>query len=351
MRESGSDLKAASVYLTVMSADSPRALDPPAQPPPVELTGDESEQIKGSSSGSKERPVSNPMLQPIQSGGDSANTKSAFEITSVSTYQEDLETSMHHNKGASAEAESLGGSVSKREQSESDELDEVSIKSQSFVVEEHAGSEHITVLNETAPNGPVVASGLRRFRRVNKYSRGRWDVEDASETEERPESEQRGSLLNQNSRLGGGAAGGGGGGGGWGAGRESPFVSRKGGSEGGEDGGGAERMEVMCQHSRSSSEVGGQGSDVVAMGDRELHVDQSSTVAEAAPLSRNTSFSSLVIVTEKSVDEEDKEGSRLRDLESETEASVAPVDSSPLMAATHAHSHHDPPESDSGDQE
>ena len=345
MREAGSDHKEASVYLAVMSADSPRALDTPAQPPLVALLGDESEQIKGSSSssGTKERPVSNPLLPPIQSGGDSA--KSAFEITSVSTYQEDLETSMHQNKGASAEAESLAESGSKRGQSESDEMDEMSNKSRSVVVEEHTGSEQITVLNETAPNGPVVASGLRRFRRVNKYSRGRWDVEDASETEERPESEQRGAFLNQNSKLGGGAVGGGGG-----VGRESPLVSRKGGGEGEEGGGGGERMEVMFQHSRSSSEVGGQGSDVAVVGDRELHVDRSSTMAETASLSRNTSFSSLVIATEKSVDGEDKEGSHLRDLESEPETSVAPVDSSPSLLP-HTHAHHNPLGSDSGGDE
>lgn len=298
MRERSSGHKEAPVYLAVMSADS-RAPDTPTQPSVVDAREEGSQQ-----SNVKERATAHPST-PSGVMGDprsSENTKSAFEITSVITYQEDLETSMHHHKGVSAEAESFSEGAKKRGQSESSETEELN-RTQSVVVEEYI-SEKLLPLESTS-NGPVMASGLRRFRRVNNYVRGRWEVQDASETEERQESEQRGALSNQNAKNGGG-----------GLGRESPFSVRKG--VGGEGGG-----EMVHEHSRSSSELGGQGPDITISGDRDIHLDRSSTVAETASLSRNTSFSSLITAVDKSVDGEEKEQTRLKELEGEPEEVIS----------------------------
>lgn len=309
MRERSSGHKEAPVYLAVMSADS-RAPDTPTQPSVVDAREEGSQQ-----SNVKERATAHPST-PSGVMGDprsSENTKSAFEITSVITYQEDLETSMHHHKGVSAEAESFSEGAKKRGQSESSETEELT-RTQGMLVEEQKVSEQIIDIIsekflplESAPNGPVMASGLRRFRRVNNYVRGRWEVQDASETEERQESEQRGALSNQNAKNGGG-----------GLGRESPFSVRKG--VGGEGGG-----EMVHEHSRSSSELGGQGPDITISGDRDIHLDRSSTVAETASLSRNTSFSSLITAVDKSVDGEEKEQTRLKELEGESEEVTSPA--------------------------
>ena len=184
MREGSSDHKEAPVYLAVMSADS-RAPDTSTQPSVVDAREEGSQQ-----SNVKERATAHPST-PSGAMGDprsSENTMSAFEITSVSTYQEDLETSMHHHKG-SADAESFAESAKKRGQSESSEAEELA-RAQSVGVREQRVSEQVLDFTEkflpleSAPNGPVMVSGLRRFRRVNNYARGRWDVQDAFETEE-----------------------------------------------------------------------------------------------------------------------------------------------------------------------
>ena len=288
MREiPGGEHKEAPLYLAVMSAD-PRVPDTPIQPFVAEAGPREDRKSSSPSTGSnnvnffvdseaEEGPnLHHPSSSALLAGNE--NTKSAFVITSVSAYQEDLEMSMHHPKGMSHD--SFVENSIPRGQSESSESDEtakalpaVAVKDSEIILE----STERQLPSEAAPNGPVVASAPRQFRRLNNYVRGRWTVEDTSETKE---SEQRGTPGNQ------------------GQGRESPYVPRKG---FGVEGGMAVGDELAHMHSRTSSDLGVQVLDIIS--DRDSHVDRSSVVGETASnLSRNTSMSSLTTAGDKSMD-------------------------------------------------
>lgn len=308
MRESAGNHKEAPVYLAVMSADSRESGNPtqltiaPAGPrkksPSISSNNDDStgevvsKQPSGTQADAKEQ---------------DENTKSAFMIMSVSPFDaEDLELSMQQQKGMSHEADSFIVDDPKlrgqSESSESDEIPKVDITKDVAVKEQAYESEKLLPL-EGATNGPVVAHSVpRMFRRVNKYERGRWVIEDkleAREADDRLESEQKGVLSSQNSK------------GSVSVGRESPYSQRRRGEGLGD--------ELTQLHSRSSSDLGGQGLDPAGIGERECHVDRSSVVGESASnLSRNTSMSSLT-TGDKSVDG-DHSSDRLSQLKDESES-------------------------------
>lgn len=134
-------------------------------------------------------------------------------------------------------------------------------------------------------NGPSVQPGGGRFRKVNKYTRGRWTVRDMETTEERLGSEVAARHLSQGgtggSRINVLEPGSG-----------SPSLGRR-----------TDQQESL--HSRSGSELGqasttsmitggggGAPSDNVSDKDStSVHLDRSSTAADT--LSRNTSMSSI----------------------------------------------------------
>ena len=139
-------------------------------------------------------------------------------------------------------------------------------------------------------NGPSVQPGGGRFRKVNKYARGRWTVRDMETTEERSGTEMTARHASQ------GAAGsrtlepGSG----------SPSVGRR-----------TEQQESL--HSRSGSELGqasntstitgGGGAPSDNISDKDstsMHLDRSSTAADT--LSRNTSMSSINAPDDRSTD-------------------------------------------------
>ena len=327
MRESTSDVdtKEAPVYLAVMSAEQHEPGTHVSQP-----------LVHGEGAGSR---ISSQSCSSVLTGTDqdedsrqpnsgqlaftaAENAKSAFEITSVSAIDatEDLEQS----KGMSHEADSFMEAPTKhRGQSESSESDETvkfslggASKSTVAAGAPQTVREQLSEPNDRglpldgATNGPVVAPVPRRFRRVNKYERGRWMIEDAlehREAEERPDSEMRGIYSNQNSNKGSTS--------GTILGRESPYSQRR---KGGEGGGVGE--ELVQSHSRSSSDVGGQALDTVGTGDN-YHGDRGSVIGgeTASNLSRNTSQSSLTTAGDKSVDG-DHSSERLSQLKDESES-------------------------------
>lgn len=141
-------------------------------------------------------------------------------------------------------------------------------------------------------NGPSVQPGGGRFRKVNKYTRGRWTIRDMETTEERSGTEiavrhaSQGAAGSRTNILEPGSG--------------SPSVGRK-----------TEQQESL--HSRSGSELGqasnastitgggGAPSDNVSDKDStSVHLDRSSTAADT--LSRNTSMSSINAPDERSTD-------------------------------------------------
>ena len=338
MRESSSEhKKEAPEYLDVMSAEpnvgeesSPVHHDDNGPPPlsPIPRVG--SKTATHSSNGPGIEPDDNgeENLQPqiitaahdsLKVSSDDANDKSAFRITEVSpfTAADELEQS----KGMSNEADSFIEVTKQRGQSESSESDEtraalfVTAGVPQPVKEQESESNERVVPLEGAPNGPIAQQPVRRFRRVNKYERGRWMVEDTlehRETDERPDSEMRGAMGAQTS---GGVAGGV-------VGRESPFSQRRKGGGGGE-------VEDQLLHSRSSSDVGGGGGGIEPSerGDH-YHSDRTGSVTGGGGenLSRNTSMSSLATAGDKSVDG-DHLGDQMRN-ESEPEMGYLPPQAS-----------------------
>lgn len=307
MRESGNH-KEAPVNLAVMSAD-PREPGNPTQLS-IAPTGPRRKSLSISSSNGD----STGEVVPKQPSGTQTdakeqdeNTRSAFMIMSVSPFDaEDLELSMQQQKGMSHEADSFIVEDPKlrgqSESSESDEIPKVDITKDVAVKEQAYESEKLLPL-EGATNGPMVAHPVpRMFRRVNKYERGRWLIEDkleAREADDRLEGEQKGVYPSQNSR------------GSVSVGRESPYSQRRRGEGLGD--------ELTQLHSRSSSDLGGQGLDPASIGEKECHVDRSSVVGESASnLSRNTSMSSLTTAGDKSVDG-DHSSDRLSQLKDESE--------------------------------
>lgn len=139
-------------------------------------------------------------------------------------------------------------------------------------------------------NGPSVQPGGGRFRKVNKYSRGRWTVRDMETTEERSGTElaaRQASQSGSSSRTNISEPNVG-----------SPSLGRRG-----------EQIESL--HSRSGSELGqtsmtsmttvGAPSDNVSDKDStSIHLDRSSTAADT--LSRNTSLSSINAPDDRSTD-------------------------------------------------
>lgn len=313
MRESSSDHKEAPVYLAVMSAD-PCEPGNPTQLPVNQTGPGKKSSSRSSNNDSVGEILRHPSSDLLDSRAQDENTKSAFEITSVSPFDaEDLELSMQHPKGMSG---SFVEDQKLRGQSESSESDEKAKVPLTDFAKDTTVQEHISESNEKfvplegASNGPVVASVPRRFRLVNKYERGRWVIEDTSEPremEERPESELKGAYTtNQNSK--GSVAN-------TLVGRDSPSSQRKRGEERVGD-------EVVQLHSRSNSDLGGQGLDTASTGERESHVDRSSVVGETASnLSRNTSLSSLTTAGDKSVDG-DHSSDQLSQLKDESETEI-----------------------------
>ena len=333
MRESSSEHK--KEYLDVMSIvgeeSSPVHHDDNGPPPlsPIPRAGSKTASHSSNGPGIEPEDKGEENLQPqiitaahdsLKVSSDDANDKSAFRITEVSpfTAADELEQS----KGMSHEADSFVEVTKQRGQSESSESDEtrttllVTARVPQPVREQESESNERVVPLEGTPNGPVAQQPVRRFRRVNKYERGRWVVEDTlehRETDERPESEMRGALGAQTS---GGMAGGV-------VGRESPFSQRRKGGGGGEG-------EDQLLHSRSSSDVGGGGGMGIEPSERgdHYHSDRTGSVTGGGGenLSRNTSMSSLTTAGDKSVNG-DHSGDQMRN-ESESEMGYLPPQAS-----------------------
>lgn len=224
--------------------------------------------------------------------------KSAFEITSVepAPADDDLDTTGGRAQPTSMDDSSLRLKI---ESGESEE-DNVSLQEEQHTPTGSSDVEpssfsggglssssavDLTRIQQTSSsgNGPSVQSGVGRFRKVNKYTRGRWIVRDMETTEERSGTEvgrhtSQGSQSKTEPGLG------------------SPSIWRK-----------AEQQESL--HSRSGSELGQASSTSVAVGpldntsDKDstsIHLDRSSTAADT--LSRNTSMSSINAPDERSTD-------------------------------------------------
>ena len=315
MRES-SVHKKAPVYLAVMSAD-PHEPGDPTQQSVLHVGGAGKESVSTSRSKNSVESMGEASINNVRQPNSGLlldpktydeNTHSAFEITSVVDATDDLEQS----KGMSDSF--IVDEMKQRGQSESSESDETAkitlaeVGKDVVLIKEHVSEAHDKILPlEGASNGPMVAASIpRRFRRVNRYERGRWVIEDTSEpreAEERSETELKGAYTNQNSK---GTLG-----------RESPYSQRK-----KEEGGVGVGEEFVQLHSRSSSDLGGQGIETASSGERELHADRCSVVGETSNLSRNTSMSSLTTAGDKSVDG-DHSNDRLSQLKDESESEIA----------------------------
>ena len=176
-------------------------------------------------------------------------------------------------------------------------------------------------------NGPSVQPGGGRFRKVNKYTRGRWTVRDMETAEERSGTEVAARHASQGaggSRINILEPGSG-----------SPSIGRR-----------TEQQESL--HSRSGSELGqasnastitgggGAPSDNVSDKDStSVHLDRSSTAADT--LSRNTSLSSINAPDDRStdVDIDTQTASNIGEMTEPTvTAGVAPTSASVATAAT-----------------
>jgi hypothetical protein len=231
-------------------------------------------------------------------------TKSAFEITSVEPApDEDLDTTGGRIQPASMDDSTL---KTKLESGDSEE-DTVSLSAEdrqrtpkipsdtepSGALSSSSGVDLTRSQQSSATgNGPSVQPGGGRFRKVNKYTRGRWLVRDMETTEERLGAEAASRHLSQGaggSRINVLEPGSG-----------SPSIGRR-----------TDQQESL--HSRSGSELGqasntsmitGGGvapSDNVSDKDStSMHLDRSSTAADT--LSRNTSMSSINAPDDRSTD-------------------------------------------------
>ena len=310
MRES-SVHKEAPVYLAVMSADLHEPGDP-TRPPDIHVGAGEKSISQSSNNVEQtgEAPIN--LRQPnsgllLESKTYDENTQSAFEITSVVDAADDLEQSKGMSDSFIMDDPKLRGQSESSESDETTKFLSVKVTQDTTMISEQVSEASDKLLpHEGASNGPMVAASIpRRFRRVNKYERGRWVIEDTSEpreAEERSESELKCVYVNQNSK---GTLG-----------RESPYLQRKKGE------GGGVGEELVQLHSRSSSDLGGQGLETASTGERELHADRSSVVGETSNLSRNTSMSSLTTAGDKSVDG-DHSNDRLSQLKDESEPEIA----------------------------
>lgn len=226
------------------------------------------------------------------------SAQSAFEITSVEPAPDDDLDTTGRGQPASMDDSTLRMKLeSGSEEDTVSLLEEQETQSMATYEVDQAGSggglasssavDLTRVQHHSASgNGPSVQPGGGRFRKVNKYTRGRWMVRDMETTEERLGSDtsrhasQGGSKLNVFEYSSG-----------------SPSVSRK-----------AEQLESL--HSRSESELGqASGASVTSttapdnISDKDsasIHLDRSSTAADT--LSRNTSLSSINAPDERSTD-------------------------------------------------
>ncbi len=231
------------------------------------------------------------------------SAQSAFEITSVEPApDEDLDTTGGRIQPASMDDSTL---KNKLESGDSEE-DTVNLSHQhtpkipsdtepSGALSSSSGVDLTRSQQSSATgNGPSVQPGGGRFRKVNKYTRGRWLVRDMETTEERLGAEAAARHLSQGaggSRINVLEPGSG-----------SPSIGRR-----------TDQQESL--HSRSGSELGqapntsmitgggggGVPSDNVSDKDStSVHLDRSSTAADT--LSRNTSMSSINAPDDRSTD-------------------------------------------------
>ncbi len=222
------------------------------------------------------------------------NARSAFEITSVTDAPadaDDLESSMR-NPGQSSDEQQLKENLTIRKGGDAGtrKADDPSLDPASL------DNETLSVVPEgtVGGNGPTPMPGATqqasRFRRVNEYKRERWTVRDTSEPEERAESSSSEGALGNKGGLQLMKA----------EGTASPFSSRRAVEE-------IVTFDPLHAHSTSDLQQqsvagGGGGSDTAS--ERGDLFDRSSTAAETASLSRNTSFSSLP-ATEKLADNDE----------------------------------------------
>ena len=225
--------------------------------------------------------------------------QSAFEITSVepAPADDDLDAT-----GGRAQPTSMDDSLRLKIESGESEEDSVSLQEDHHTPtgpsDIEAGSSSggglssssavdLTRVQQTSStgNGPSVQPGGGRFRKVNKYTRGRWTVRDMETTEERLGSELAWQTSQGSSRMSVLEPG-----------SSSPSIGRK-----------SEQQESL--HSRSGSELG--QASVASMGGGPLdnvsdkdstsaHLDRSSTAADT--LSRNASLSSINTPDERLTD-------------------------------------------------
>ena len=234
------------------------------------------------------------------------SAQSAFEITSVEPApDDDLDTTGGRVQPASMDDSTL---KIKLESGDSAEEDTISLSedqqrtpkmpsdaepSGSGALSSSSGVDLSRSQQSSATgNGPSVQPGGGRFRKVNKYARGRWTVRDMETTEERSGTEMATRHMSQGAggtRINVLEPGSG-----------SPSIVRR-----------TEQQESL--HSRSGSELGqasnaslitgggGAPSDNVSDKDStSVHLDRSSTAADT--LSRNTSLSSINAPDDRSTD-------------------------------------------------
>lgn len=241
-----------------------------------------------------------------------SNYKSAFEITSVSDAPPDGEEEPREElvvpgrDGEEAKAvidtvkkedvltELPSGSSSLPELQAGFSIPHLNSYSQTDFSEPARGARPLNAPGAVG-NGPSQV-GLSRFRRVNHYHRGKWQVRDTLEPEERPESELKAvqqaavttvAVRNTDPLLSTSSS------------SSSPAASRK-----------VVQSDWEAQ-SRSGSDLGHVGEPIV----KEPPVDQSSTTHDSRTISRNTSFSSLSgHTTEKTEDQ----GERLKEFEQDS---------------------------------
>lgn len=257
---------------------------------------------------------------------DGWTTKSAFEITSISTAPIDNEELEGGGVSTSKDADELKHSIegeksSFRLSNSSVESEENHMTESSSSVQndmDPTGNQIVMVANSNMllPSNPSLKGqdirdmtngpsqvGSSRFRRVNQYHRGRWIVRDTYEPEERPESEAKMAPLPNTSKTPDIP-------------NSSPSIIRK-----------QQPLATLenshdtkaLVHSRSSSEVSNPMETHLPVRDIGTLSDKSSIITDPnQPLSPTTSTCSLI----KSVDDEGDREIINRDIDMESVVSV-----------------------------
>lgn len=274
---------------------------------------------------SQPTPLQRQPTMTLMKPGEEENARSAFEITSVTEAPADadeLESSMRH-PGQSSDEQQLKENLATKKAGEEDRG--ADLHSQRLADD----GERLSMESEVTSGGnelvsvpTAVQQGASRFRRVNKYTRGRWVVRDTSEPEERTENSDVAMGNKGNLQLVATEGVG------------SPSLARRGAEEGELTRSTSELVPLASQ----TIVVAG-GSDTTS--ERGDNLDKSLTTAETVSLSRNTSYSSLA-TTEKSVDNDE----HLREVESEapppvpTGATNDPVTYAPSPLSTQSSQGH-----------